>query len=220
MLADYSTNDIIQAYSNTIDYMQTASIDDYDKNKLYIPSSDFFTENSRDIPFRLIRYTNLHINRSNYLINLTSLLNDILLAYSIEASIYEFSLIYAHINNIDEHLIFGIYNDKYLDIYMNIDSKSRINNTTLLKYIKSGVINPKIIAFLSPNQLHPENWASILNKIKFNETTENNMCTTDIYTCSKCGERKSKITEQQLRGADEPSTKFITCMVCYNTFLL
>ena len=52
------------------------------------------------------------------------------------------------------------------------------------------------------------------------EDKENNIATTDTYKCKKCGERKSKITQLQIRCADEPVSTFITCVVCYNTFVI
>ena len=55
-------------------------------------------------------------------------------------------------------------------------------------------------------------------KIKFREDTENNMATTDLYKCYKCGERKATSYQMQVRSADEPMTIFVTCLVCYNTF--
>ena len=100
---------------------------------------------------------------------------------------------------------------------MNLDATSRINNMTFRPAVLQGLINPKVIAFLSPDQMHPESWAPVLNKIKFRESAETNMATTDVYVCAKCGERKAKVTELQLRGADEPCTLFITCLVCYST---
>ena len=119
----------------------------------------------------------------------------------------------------EKNLVTAIYDDRFTDIYMNLDDSSRLHNTTLKKYVIDGVINPKFVAFLSPDQTHPENWAPILNKIKFREKTENNMASTDMYKCYKCGERKCKVSELQLRSADEPISRFVTCLVCYNTFI-
>ena len=44
------------------------------------------------------------------------------------------------------------------------------------------------------------------------------MSTTDIYKCFKCGERKTKIIQMQLRSADEPMTTIVTCQICYNVW--
>lgn len=206
-------------YNMEIEYIQSINIEQFDIKKLSLLKSNFITENSRDISDELILYAVMNIDRSTYTIKLASLLNDINVAISIELSIFEFSLIHATLNNIDKQLVPSIYNDKFVDIYMNLDQESRINNKTFKQSILQGIINPKLSAFLSPDQTHPENWAPILNKIKFRETVESNMATTDLYKCYRCGERKSKVTELQLRSADEASNRFVTCLVCYNTFI-
>lgn len=206
-------------YISSIKYMQNINIEQYDPNKISLLKSNFITENSRDIIDNMISFATLNINRSTYIIQLANLLYDINIAVLIEASIFEFSLIHATLNNIDKHLIYAIYDDKFTDIYMNLDQSSRLNNKTLRDSVLQGIINPRLIAFLSPDQMHPESWTPILNKIKFREATENNMATTDLYKCYKCGERKCKVTELQLRAADESTSRFITCLVCYNTFI-
>jgi DNA-directed RNA polymerase subunit M/transcription elongation factor TFIIS len=68
--------------------------------------------------------------------------------------------------------------------------------------------------------MHPKRWAEILNIRKYREDKENNIATTDLYKCRKCGERKAKISQMQIRCADEPTSTFVTCLVCYNTFVI
>lgn len=206
-------------YLKSIEYIKSVSVEDFEPDKISNTKSEFITENSKDIPDSLIAHAISNIDRPKIVVELSNLLADIDIASSVEASIYEFALIYASINSIEPTLINGIYDDRYTDIYMNLDQTSRLKNKTLSSLLVQKIIDPRIIAFLSPEQMHPENWAPVLDKIKFRENAENNMCTTDIYRCAKCGERKARITELQLRGADEPVTRFITCMVCYNTFL-
>ena len=86
------------------------------------------------------------------------------------------------------------------------------------KAILDDVIKPNLVPFLSPQQLCPESWADILYKKQYIEVAYNDVATTDIYKCYKCGARRCKITELQIRSCDEPSTKFITCLECYTTF--
>lgn len=206
-------------YISSIKYIQNTNIEQFDANAVNLLKCEFITENSRDIPHDLISYATLNIDRSEYIIKLANLLNDINIAISIESSIFEFSLIHATLNNIDKNILYAIYDDKFVDIYMNLDESSRLNNKTLKSSILQKIINPRLIAFLSPDQAHPESWASILEKVKFRETTENNMASTDLYKCYKCGERKCKVTELQLRGADEATNRFVTCLICFNTFI-
>lgn len=200
----------------SIEYMKNTNIKHFDQNKLLSLDSNFITDNSKDIPAEFLKFTS-NIDRADYIIKLSKLI-DINKAIDIEMSIYEYSLIHAMLHNVDKTLIPAIYDDKFTDITMNLDSKSRLGNKTLYSSVIGGIINPKFIAFLSPDQLHPESWAPILNKRKFREKIEDNMLTTDIYKCYKCGERKCKVMEMQMRSADEPATHIVTCLVCYNTF--
>ena len=206
-------------FQSSINYIKNTDIQNFDQNKITTFKIDFITENSKDISNDMIYYATLNIDRYIYIIKLASLINDMDIANLIEASIFEFSLIHATLNNIDKDIVPAIYNDKFTDIYMNLDNESRINNKTFRSSVLQKIINPKLVAFLSPDQTHPESWAPILEKIKFREKTESNMATSDLYKCYKCGERKCKVTELQLRGADESTTKFVTCLICYNTFL-
>ena len=206
-------------YRDSIDYIKNTNIDYFDPVKITLLKNNFITENSKDIPYDLIAYSAKNINRPDYVIRLSNLLNNIKLAHKIEASVYEFSLLHATLCSLDKKLIEAIYEDKFIDIFMNLDLTSRLANKTLSTSVMNGVINPRLVAFLSPDQTHPESFAVILKKIKFRQEAENNMATTDMYKCTKCGERKHKINEIQLRSADEQTSKVITCMVCYHTFI-
>lgn len=41
---------------------------------------------------------------------------------------------------------------------------------------------------------------------------------TSLFTCENCGKKRCRYYEQQTRGGDEPSTKFITCLECNITW--
>jgi len=206
-------------YNESIKYIKNVNIDKFDASKLNYLKSEFMTENSKDIPKEYIIYAISKINRPKYVIKMNNLLLDMNKAKFIETSIFEYSLIHVTLSNINKMFIEATYNDKFEDIYENLNTKSRFKNNTLITLVMNNMIDPKLIAFLSPDQLHPISYSKILDKIKFKEETENNMAFTDIYKCYKCGERKSKISELQLRCADEPISRFVTCLVCYNTFI-
>lgn len=199
------------------------TIDNFNINEIIkdrINSYGFITDNSKDISIKLIRYALTCINRGDTVLKFQPLVNSLKMAIEIEKGIFEFSLVHITLNSLDKNNLTAIYKDKVHDIYVNLDSKSHIKNKTLLSALLSGVIKPCLIAFLSPHQLHPERWSGIINKKKYAEDVENNIATTDLYRCGKCGERKCRITELQMRGLDEPVSRFVTCMVCHNTFIL
>lgn len=137
----------------------------------------------------------------------------------IEKGIFEHSILYIHINQLDECMLKNIYKYELLKICENLDTNNMIiNNQTLKPSILNFQLKPYYIAFLSPEELHPVRYANVLIKISTKEHLEANFATTDQYVCWKCKERKGKITQKQVRSADEPITTFIKCMVCSTTF--
>jgi DNA-directed RNA polymerase subunit M/transcription elongation factor TFIIS len=190
----------------------------FDISKLNKKNHNFITETSKDIDSDLIKYAEQVIDRGQYVILLSKLLNDIKMSIDIEESIFEFALIHTTINNLLYKFISPVYKDKYNEIFLNIDENSYLKNNTLKEKLISGKLKTKTIAFMSPDQLHPEKCAFILKKRQYRLDKEQNMATTDIYKCYKCGERKCKISQLQTRSADEPITTFVTCTICYNTF--
>ena len=182
-------------------------------------SKDFITDNSKDINRAHIVFALDNINRAYNIIKINDVIIDIKKSIAIEMGIFEYALVMATLNNFDKNIIPAIYNDKLDDILLNLNVNSYLKNKSLYNALNSGVINPNLVAFMAPDQMHPESWAVIINKIKYKEDKENTMATTDMYRCRKCGERRCKVTELQMRSADEPTSKVITCLVCYTTFI-
>lgn len=194
------------------------NLDNFEESK-NILKKDFCTDNSKDIKEEYIIYANKNLKRPETILNIYKSILDPQLAEKIEKSIFEFSLVYVSLNNQDEKMTVPVYNDKYEDIIMNLNPDSYYKNKTLKTKLINGQIKPELIAFLSPDQIHPENYSKLLQKMETKHNTENTMATTDLYQCVKCEEWKCKVTELQMRGADEPTSKVITCLVCYNTFI-
>ena len=180
---------------------------------------NFQTEHSEDFKIELIQKLNECINRKKSIKKIQKYVNYFMLAEQIEAGIFEFTLIHVTINKIISCLAPSIYESKLYDICINLDiNNKKINNKTLLNTVKKMHVKPFYVAFLSPEQIHPENWAETLKKIDQQHELSNHIISTDLYKCYKCGERKSKTSQMQTRSADEPMTIFVTCLVCYNTF--
>jgi DNA-directed RNA polymerase subunit M/transcription elongation factor TFIIS len=179
---------------------------------------DFITENKVDIKDAFIQYAEQVINRAENQLFINKFVNDIEKSIKIELSIFEYSLLYCINNNIEQTFLKSIYDDKILNILVNLDPKSKLKNKTLLSNILYGNIDPSHVGFLSPNQIDPDKWVDIIKKKEYREWRENNISYSDAYKCSKCGQRKSKVSLAQTRSADEPMTIFVSCLVCYNTF--
>lgn len=196
------------------------SIKTFNPDKEYINMFRFVTKNSNDIKLPLLKYAVKTLDRPNAIAKLNHYVKNDFVAYDIEKGIFEFALVNVVINKFQITLVENIYLDKLSDICDNFDEKnSHIDNKTLLPLVTSGMFKPFFVAFLSPDQMHPKRWSATVDKQKAKDDAINNISTTDIYRCGKCGERKMKISRLQLRSADEPENLFLVCLVCFHTFI-
>jgi DNA-directed RNA polymerase subunit M/transcription elongation factor TFIIS len=206
----------------TEDCLKKLNFTSFDKRGLereYLLTYKFKTRNSTDIKLPLLKEATVSINReagrnelNRYII--------LPIAYEIEKGIFEFALTHITTNRLQYHYVGMIYDDKLLDICANLDkSNTKINNTTLLSMLYDITFNPYFTAFLLPEQLHPKKWINIVKKKQIRDDAINTQPYSDMYTCSKCHESKFKISEIQLRCADEPTNRICQCMVCFHTFI-
>ena len=209
-----SKNDImdrIEGFS-----LNTFNVKDIDR--VDISKYGFVTEQSKDFNHNLIREADRTIKRYETIAKLNNILMNHEMSEEIEKGLFESAIAHVTTNNLLNKFVQAIYLDKLDQIISNISDKNHLNNHTLKKSLQTGLIKPIMVAFLPPEKLHPENWKAIIEKKNRRDYVENNLATTDVYKCGKCGESKMKVTELQTRGADEPSTKFVCCTICYNTF--
>jgi DNA-directed RNA polymerase subunit M/transcription elongation factor TFIIS len=188
--------------------------------KEFLRMQNFITKSSSDIKYNLVLYASKILNRNKSINELLKYVKHYHIAIGLEKGIYEFALIHITINKFQNNIVEFVYNDKLLDISANLDiTDKRIDNQTLLSIVLENQIDPKFVSFLSPEQLHPKRWNDIIAKRELQYETVNNLQTTDRYKCKKCGERKFKVTEIQLRCADEPMSRIHTCTSCGFTFI-
>jgi DNA-directed RNA polymerase subunit M/transcription elongation factor TFIIS len=185
----------------------------------YLLTYKFKTKNSTDIKMSLLKEAHNLIDRE---IGRNELAKYIYfpIAHEIEKGIFEFALTTITTNRIQDHYVGNIYDDKLLDICANLDQTNlKINNSTIIPMLCNVKFNPYFTAFLSPDQLHPKKWRDVIKKKQIRDEAINTQPYSDIYTCSKCHEKKFKISEIQLRCADEPTNRICQCMVCFHTFI-
>lgn len=180
---------------------------------------NFMTESSKSIDNSLIYFAEKVINRGTYIMKLNKLLDNLKIAVQLELSIFEYALVHITVNNLETMFVSAIYTDKFNEICMNLDETSYLGNHSLKENILNGSLGPQIIAFLSPEQLHPAKWVEIIKKQQYRIDKEQNMATTDMYQCRKCKERKCTVTRAQIRSLDEPTTTVVCCMICSNVFM-
>ena len=139
----------------------------------------------------------------------------------LEIGIFNASIDYSKRKNIPlqwESVHFkNVYKNKLKKVYLNINPKSYIKNTTLLKRLKNKEFTPHEIPYMRSQNMFPEKWEEIieLNQKKEIANIENKTVPmTDRFTCSFCHSKKTSYYEMQTRSADEPTTIFITCLNC------
>ena len=177
---------------------------------------EFLTDNVKSVGDKRKKFLNRFVDRNETIAKIANLLKDIDAAIKIEFGVYEYTLVYVTMKNIIIDLMPAIYNDKINDLLLNLDDKSAIENKTLKKSIEKNEINPQLLAFLKPQDLHPERWKDLIRKNNLREEKKKNIAVTDLYQCNKCKERRCRMMEIQTRGSDEPMTRFITCLNCYH----
>lgn len=142
-------------------------------------------------------------------------INDIYISTLIEAGMYEHVLTYI-VNYSAIDFIKAIYTDKLNNILSVINKESELYNKNLVNRIMTKKIDAQMVALMEPQNLVPENWEDLIKKRELQKFKRENMATTNLYKCYKCGERKCSVIQLQIRSADEPMTNRITCLVCKN----
>lgn len=195
-----------------------ANLDKYvgQKSASHLAKIDFKTDVGRETDQDTIDC--LEVDRTDSVSRLNKLIKNIDAAISIEAGIFEYSLVYITVKNMPNDLLSMVYLDKLEDILRNLDPGNTVGNTTLIIRIRNNKLNNQLVAFMTPQEIHPKRWKESLRKKEIIEYKKKNMAATDMYKCRKCGKRRCTVTQLQTRGSDEPVTTFITCLTCKNTF--
>ena len=196
-----------------LESLKNENIKKYVSDIIHLP---FITTNINSINNDKIIYLSNNIKRSDIIYNLADILRDIIVAIKIESSIFEFTIVNGNMNNYLVSMLPNVYLAKFDDIIQNINGNPYINNKTLKNNLFSGKIEPQLVAFLAPHEIHYDRWKTIIKKNEIKEDKKKNLATTDAYTCNRCKEKKCRVIELQTRSSDEPMTQFITCLNCYH----
>ena len=110
-------------------------------------------------------------------------------------------------------------NNAFVTLYINRLRSvfANINNPDLIGLIKQEEITPKILAFMTHQEMNPAQWKDMIEQKMRRDATKfstNVEAMTDMFVCKKCKSRKCTYYELQTRSADEPSTIFISCLDC------
>ena len=131
------------------------------------------------------------------------------LSDDIENKVYSYSQNYCSINvkkSQTASILQSIYESKIYDIIENIKY-----NPSLLEALNKNI--DEVLEY-TPQQLNPNNWASIIKKFNYMEDKKTNLAYTDLYQCKKCKGRKGVLRQMQNRSADEGATTWFDCYIC------
>ena len=163
--------------------------------------------------------------RNNIKAKLNKIIRRKKLSLNLEKGIYNFTIQTARQRNIvrkwDNTSFVMIYVDKFKSILLNLNVKSTVHNTDLLKRLKKGEFKAHELAFMTHQEIFPKKWKYLIEeKIKRdkNEGKVDLSAATDEFFCFKCKKRKCSYYEMQTRSADEPMTTFVTCLLCGNNW--
>lgn len=93
-----------------------------------------------------------------------------------------------------------------------------LQNKIISDLIKKKKIKLDEIAFMKPEELHPDKFEKILKRKQLEEEKIKNKATASSYKCSKCGSKRCVVSEKQTRSGDEAATIIVECLECGNTF--
>lgn len=170
----------------------------------------------------LISYKTENEGRQGCIDKLNSIVDDISLSKDIEEGIYDYTKKRTSLHREvtwDNRLFRREYLNKCISIYTNLNKKSYVGNKNLIDRLKSGDINPKYLAFKSPQEIFPEHWKKLMDK---KIATDNYLymkthgVITDQYTCHKCKGNKCSYYEINSRSLDEPAVSHVECQNCGN----
>ena len=162
-----------------------------------------------------MKITNPETFRQNIRVKIKDIIEDEKNAINLEKGIYNYSIKEASIRKIikkwENPSFAQLYVDRLRSIYLNL------KNEYLLHQIKTNEISPKTLAFMTHQELNPEQWKEYIDKKIKRDASKYNMnieASTDMFTCKKCKSKKCTYYELQTRSADEPMTIFVSCLDC------
>ena len=163
----------------------------------------------------MLKISNPEVFRTNIRNKINVVLEDQKKTNNLEKGVFNYSIKEAENHKIikkwENPYFCQIYIDKLRSIYINL------KNTDFLLKIKSGEILAQDVAFMTHQEISPENWTELIRKKTIKDTVKfnNNLqASTDLYRCPACKSTRSSFYEMQTRSADEAMTVFVLCLDC------
>ena len=102
-------------------------------------------------------------------------------------------------------------------ILSNLNQDSYVKNTHLITRILQGHLSIEHLADMDVTDYAPSIYGPLREQMNLREQhllEGNKAMATDLFKCGRCHKRECTYYELQTRSADEPMTKFITCVNC------
>ena len=155
---------------------------------------------------------------------INELINDYNISKLIEEGIYQYVVKHICYNknlpiNWNNSYFKRTYMNKCISLYSNLDNESYIKNSNLLEKVLTKEVDPYKLAFMSPQEIFPENWQEFIIKKQAKDEflySKKLESFTDEYKCGRCKESKCSYFQAQTRCSDESTTTFMTCLRCGN----
>lgn len=151
------------------------------------------------------KYYNL-VNHLQTISQFYDLTHNMVNSVKIEKSIFNYTKDYILDNRKGETLFNNVYEYKKNSL---LNSNIDFNNFC---------IDLNIIAYLKPNELKPECFSDIQNRINKRNEKKNKIEYSDVYVCKRCKQKKCISSVVVTRGLDENLTTLVTCHNCGNVF--
>jgi transcription elongation factor S-II len=123
------------------------------------------------------------------------------------------------IKHFDNTLFRVCYMNACRRLLSNLDPQSYVKNSHLLPRLCNGDLDISHLATMTSMDYAPALYTQLHERQLLREQRQlegNKAMATDQFKCGRCGKRETTFYELQTRSADEPMTKFITCLNCNN----
>jgi len=141
--------------------------------------------------------------------------------YQLEEIILKVAMTDANQKYVNKHFDNNLFQLCYMSaarrILSNLDANGYVNNQHLLQRILQGHLSIEHLATMNVMDYSPSIYTPLREKMILREQhllEGNKAMATDLFKCGRCKKRECTYYELQTRSADEPMTKFITCLNC------
>ena len=121
------------------------------------------------------------------------------------------------IRHFDNPLFVILYESVARRFAANLNPANYVANNHLLEKLKQGDLTFEHLRSMNGMEFNPTLYTELRNRQLLREQNlldGNKALATDIFECNRCNKRECTYYELQTRSADEPMTKFISCLNC------